>query len=261
MLRRKRLPGGLAAALVLLAAGPAAGQAAARPASGPGPLEWAAAGVTALGALVALDVPVRQLSREVQGTTGDALARRARWFGDWQKSLPWFVGGTVAIGELTGGRKGLEAAAAILAGAAAGSAANEVVNELVGRARPLWDRGEFSFRPLSGHASFPSGHAAYTFAMAGAIDEATSGWLPAAAAYTVAGATALSRVYDDKHWLSDIVAGAALGTVVSHVTTRRVLRLLRGDGRGPDARAPGSPPGLRAHLVVAPGYLGVGLAF
>jgi hypothetical protein len=58
--------------------------------------------------------------------------------------------------------------------------------------------------------------------------------------YTVASATALSRVYDDKHWLSDIVVG---GTI------------------GPDASAPGDRTGLRAHLIAAPGFLGVGLTF
>jgi membrane-associated phospholipid phosphatase len=301
MIRRTGTSGGLAAALLLLSAGlaPASATSIRRPVAadtsrvatshgGPSTLVWIGGGAAALGALVALDEPVRDLSRDVQGRTGDALARRARWFGNWHQSLPWFVGGTLAVGGVTGGGRGLETAAAVLAGAAAGSAANEVVNELVGRARPLWGRGEFSFRPLSGHASFPSGHAAYTFAMAGAIDEATDGWLPAALGYTIASATALSRVYDDKHWLSDIVVGAAIGTVVSRITTRRVLRLLRGPGgtdgagaaadgargaaggagssvgSGPDrrdARAPGDPIGLRAHLIAAPGFLGVGLTF
>jgi hypothetical protein len=83
-------------------------------------------------------------------------------------------------------------------------------------------------------------------------------------------------VYDDKHWLSDIVVGAAIGTVVSHVTTRRVLWLLRhtsgdegaggasrhaGGAAGPDASAPGDRAGLRAHLIAVPGFLGVGLTF
>ncbi len=247
-----------------------------------GALERGVIGAAALQMMVGLDVPVRHLSRDIQGSTGDQLSRHVRWLGDWHASLAWFVGGTVAVGAVTSGKSGLRAAAAILAGAAAGSAANEVLNELVGRARPLWGRGEFSFRPLSGHASFPSGHAAYTFAMAGAVDEATSGWVPAAVGYTLAGATALSRVYDDKHWLSDIVVGAAIGTVVSRVTTRRMLGLLGGGsgpdpgaGKGagapgghgaarpasPDERAPGSPPGLRARLLVSPTCLGVRLTF
>lgn len=311
MIRHRGRSGGLAAALVLLTAGLAPASATplratpdsttrvvairtgwtpvgdrslsapdtaeAASSHGPSTLARVGGGAVALGALVALDEPVRDLSREVQGRTGDALARRARWFGNWHQSLPWFVGGTLAVGGVTAGGRGLETAVAVLAGAAAGSAANEVVNELVGRARPLWGRGEFSFRPLSGHASFPSGHAAYTFAMAGAIDEATDGWVPAVLGYTIASATALSRVYDDKHWLSDIVVGAAIGTVVSHVTTRRVLRLLRGPDRGagaggdanarhpaaggPDASAPGDRTGLRAHLIATPGFLGVGLTF
>ncbi|HKK07287.1 MAG TPA: phosphatase PAP2 family protein [Gemmatimonadota bacterium] len=227
-------------------------------------LERAVGGALGLGMLVALDVPVRKLALDVHGTTGDELSRRARWFGNWHASLPWIVGGTVAVGAATGGRSGLEKAAAVLAGAAAGSAANEIVNEAVGRARPIWGRGLLSFDPLSGHASFPSGHAAYTFAVAGGIDAVTHGWLPAAAAYTVASATALSRVYDDKHWLSDIVVGSLLGATVSHFTATRVLRALRGgDGSRPraDARAPGSPPGPRALPILGPGVIGVSLRF
>ena len=238
--------------------------------SGPGlpppAVTWAAAGAAGLGVLLGLDGPTRELSREVQGTTGDWLSRHARWFGDWHASLPWLVGGSVAYGAVTGGKSGLEKAAAVLAGAAAGSAANEIVNEAVGRSRPIWGRGELSFDPLSGHTSFPSGHAAYTFAVAGGIDAVTDGWLPAAAAYTVAGATALSRVYDDKHWLSDIVVGSAIGAVVGHLTASRVLRALRGGGgrdagSGPDARAPGSRRGLRALPLLGPGVLGVSLSF
>jgi len=223
-------------------------------------------GAIGLGTLVALDIPVRKLALDLHGSTGDELSRRARWFGNWHASLPWIVGGTVAVGAVTGGRSGLEKAVAVLAGAAAGSAANEVVNEAVGRARPIWGRGLLSFDPLSGHASFPSGHAAYTFAVAGGIDAVTRGWLPAAAAYTVATATALSRVYDDKHWLSDIVVGSVLGATVSHFTATRVLRALEGGGSGdagsgPDARAPGSPSGPRALPLLGPGVIGLSLRF
>jgi len=33
-------------------------------------------------------------------------------------------------------------------------------------------------------------------------------------AYALAAGTALQRLYDDKHWASDVFAGAALGTAV-----------------------------------------------
>jgi len=250
------------------------------PALLPAPAGWALVGASGLGALVASDAWVRDLARQLQGPTGDWLSRHARWFGDWHASLPWLVGGSVAYGAVTGGKSGLEKAAAVLAGAAAGSAANEIVNEAVGRSRPIWGRGDLTFDPLSGHTSFPSGHAAYTFAVAGAIDAVTDGWLPAAAAYAVASATALSRVYDDKHWLSDIVVGSALGGLVGRLAAGRVLRALQGGsqpasagGQGasaprsgrfatrPDASAPGSPSGLRARPILAPGLVGVSLRF
>jgi membrane-associated phospholipid phosphatase len=37
-----------------------------------------------------------------------------------------------------------------------------------------------------------------------------TGWVPVAA-YTIAAGTALSRIYIDKHWASDVFAGAVFG--------------------------------------------------
>ncbi|HKQ56309.1 MAG TPA: phosphatase PAP2 family protein, partial [Candidatus Eisenbacteria bacterium] len=69
-----------------------------------------------------------------------------------------------------------------------------------------------TYDPFSRHRSFPSGHAALSFAAARALDRETeAGWVPWVA-YPLAGLCAWSRVRDDRHWTSDVVAGAALGT-------------------------------------------------
>jgi membrane-associated phospholipid phosphatase len=59
-------------------------------------------------------------------------------------------------------------------------------------------------------ASFPSGHTTVAFALASAASANARGlgWLT----YPLAGVVGLSRISDDKHWTSDVVAGAALGT-------------------------------------------------
>lgn len=83
---------------------------------------------------------------------------------------------------------------------------------------------KFSTRRLrpdgSDHQSFPSGHAAITFAAATVI-ERHLGWRKAALGYVIASYVAVSRLHDDKHYLSDVVFGAAVGslagrTVVHH---------------------------------------------
>ena len=61
--------------------------------------------------------------------------------------------------------------------------------------------------------SFPSGHTTFAFAGAELMRReygGTSSWFPAAG-FTVAGVTGLMRVYNDRHWLGDVLAGAALG--------------------------------------------------
>lgn len=67
--------------------------------------------------------------------------------------------------------------------------------------------------------SFPSGHASVTFATATVI-ERHLGWKMSALGYTVAGYVASSRLHDNRHWLSDVVFGAAVGTVAGRTVTQ-----------------------------------------
>jgi len=70
----------------------------------------------------------------------------------------------------------------------------------------------------SNHLSFPSGHAAVTFATATAL-ERHLGWKKAALAYAVASYVAASRLHDNVHYLSDVVFGAAVGTIAGRTVT------------------------------------------
>lgn len=60
------------------------------------------------------------------------------------------------------------------------------------------------------HRSFPSGHTSTTFASATALTCAY-GWKAAVVAYPLALFTGASRLADDAHWFSDVVAGAFVG--------------------------------------------------
>jgi len=60
--------------------------------------------------------------------------------------------------------------------------------------------------------SFPSGHAAVTFATATVI-ERHLGWRKSILGYTIASYVAASRLHDNRHFLSDVVFGAAVGSV------------------------------------------------
>lgn len=74
----------------------------------------------------------------------------------------------------------------------------------------------------SNNLSFPSGHSAVTFATATVI-ERHLGWRKSVLAYVIASYVAMSRLHDDKHYLSDVIFGAAVGsiagrTVVHHAS-------------------------------------------
>jgi membrane-associated phospholipid phosphatase len=65
----------------------------------------------------------------------------------------------------------------------------------------------------SEYTSFPSGHTAYAFASAEFLRleyQDISPWY-GIAGYSVATATAGLRMYNNRHWLSDVAAGAGLG--------------------------------------------------
>jgi len=71
----------------------------------------------------------------------------------------------------------------------------------------------------SGKTSFPSGHASDTFAFATAL-ERHLGWKGAVPAYIFSSYVAISRLPDNKHWLSDVVFGSSVGIIAGRTVTR-----------------------------------------
>jgi membrane-associated phospholipid phosphatase len=64
----------------------------------------------------------------------------------------------------------------------------------------------------SNHLSFPSGHSAVTFATATVI-ERHLGWRKSILGYAIASYVAMSRIHDNQHYLSDVIFGAAVGSI------------------------------------------------
>ncbi len=88
------------------------------------------------------------------------------------------------------------------------------LKEIVGRSRPHQSASGHDFSPFSGAASFPSGHATEAFAVASVVaSEYSSPWVKGVA-YGLAGLVGVARVERDAHYVSDVLAGGLIGTLV-----------------------------------------------
>jgi membrane-associated phospholipid phosphatase len=134
--------------------------------------------------------------------------------------------GIYLIGRIDGQRRvqalGLHSVESILLADVLGGG----IKFAAGRQRPFVDtKNPYNFqlwRGLQGdqYRSFPSGHTITAFAFASTVTRETEFWNPHAVWYvgTVfyggASMVGLSRMYNNMHWASDVMAGAAIGTIV-----------------------------------------------
>lgn len=90
----------------------------------------------------------------------------------------------------------------------------EVTKEIVRRPRPTNPDGT----PTTSGYSFPSGHAAATFATA-TVFQQHFGWKWAVPTYLIATWVATSRLHENVHFASDVVMGATTGIIIGRSVT------------------------------------------
>ena len=146
-----------------------------------------------------------------------------------------------------------------------GSGITWIAKGLTGRARPFAtaDTTAHDFKFGGGFSntarqSFPSGHTTAAFAAAAAVTSEAERmwphhfWLVAPAMYGGATLVGISRMYHDKHWASDVVLGAAVGTFSG-------LKVVRYSHTHPYNRIDRAI--LRLQVIPLPGGTGSGLGF
>lgn len=88
------------------------------------------------------------------------------------------------------------------------------VKFITGRSRPYMTNNQFDFKWFevnNDFLSFPSGHSAIAFSITSVLAERIDTWWARAILYPMAAGTAYSRIYDNEHWLSDVIIGSLAG--------------------------------------------------
>jgi membrane-associated phospholipid phosphatase len=102
-------------------------------------------------------------------------------------------------------------------------AATVVLKQAVGRGRPATGDGNSRYKPFqfaSDYDSLPSMHTASSFAMAHVLASETESLPVKIFCYAAASFVGFSRLYQDKHWASDVVLAAAIGELAGNSVTR-----------------------------------------
>jgi membrane-associated phospholipid phosphatase len=103
---------------------------------------------------------------------------------------------------------------AISATAIASGIIDNSLKYVIGRGRPTDNHGASNFQPFSGQDSFASGHATEAFALASVISEHYNTPWVQVTSYGLASMVGYARLNNNRHWPSDVLAGAAIGTFV-----------------------------------------------
>lgn len=144
--------------------------------------------------------------------TAKDVLRAGRYIG----ALPVLLGTSVTtylVGRARSSRRGQHLGMDLIESTLLAEGMTQLIKVAVRRERPIRDDGTRA----SGFA-FPSGHSAGTFAAATVLQQHL-GWKWAVPTYLTASYVAMSRLADDRHWASDVVAGATEGIIVGRSVT------------------------------------------
>lgn len=188
--------------------------------------DWQTVGLVAVGTgtLLLADREIKQVLQRNKVDFLDKTSSLVEPFGN--KYAPLIIGAMYITGVATKDRK-MEHASLMTAKSLVFSTVFYIGSkQLVRRRRPAFTDDPFEINSMfqGGRewTSFPSGHTntVFTVATAIALEYRHKKWVPPVA-YGIASVTGLSRVYDNRHWLSDVLVGAAIG----HFVTKTLYRI------------------------------------
>ncbi len=176
--------------------------------------------VAGIGAAALLDRTVRDAELRDHNHVTDQVAK------DFERFGTTYAFGVLGSFYLVGAVRDDARARSVgedgaIASLIAGGIVTPVLKFAVGRKRPRDTDKTFDVKPFSGASSFPSGHATEAFAVASVIaTRYDSGWVKGVA-YGSAALVGFARIHHQAHFLSDVTAGALIGTAVGRAVVHR----------------------------------------
>ncbi len=194
--------------------------------------DWARFGAVMGGtfALSFLDEEVNEFFLRNHGKTADKLADIGVEYGE-PRTVVILTGSVYVIG-LVARNEWLRESAVILTGALLPSGLMQTAAKITaGRARPHLGLGHEVFEPFrkeESYYSFVSGHTMVAMATSHVFAKRIDNAVAKVGLYSLGALAGTSRMYNEDHWLSDVVLGSALG--IASVNT--VSKLVEGEGPG-----------------------------
>lgn len=187
-----------------------------------GNLFWTLGIAGAIGVTCVYDGDIRNnLQGGIRGRTMDKVTNAGELIGNPYLHLGVsalvYAGGVAAESAKWKETGEMLAEAAILA-----DGSTLLIKEGTGRGRPVATSSKGDFKPFqfkNDYDSFPSMHTASSFAMASVLTHSSDSLPVAILSYTAATFVGFSRMYQNKHWASDVLLGAAIGELSGRVVT------------------------------------------
>lgn len=191
------------------------------------PANWTVGDVLELGLVAGgvyllmetADQPIRDAVQGNQRYYKSFPIEFGRMWGDLSAPVVLF-GGFALHSLITGDQKTRKIGYEIGQASLYAGAITYILKSIIGRARPYMNEGATSFQPFSSlfindYHSMPGGHTTAGMVLSTVISRNVEPTWLKVVAYIPAALTFFSRIYQDKHWASDDLAGAALGYFIA----------------------------------------------
>jgi membrane-associated phospholipid phosphatase len=181
--------------------------------------DWAILGGIAAGTFLTMqfDESVQSIMLKDRNYVNSIPLQFGKYYGE--PITPILIGGVLyTLGYANDNEANKQLGFEILEASAFSFFVTSLVKLSFGRARPSAGTDAFDFSPFSSiddeHLSLSSGHTSLAFSMSTVLAQHTASNVMKILYYVPAFVTAFSRVYHNRHWVSDTFAGAFVGYFV-----------------------------------------------